>query len=115
MRKFGARRESALGPQGLQHCPGMHSLQIPSEDRLYLSWVQSRFSSRAEPEEDAGTGAAKGMEVSNMHAHTLPIVWERALCSYSFGLALQSHNYFMSFRRYGASEICISLREPLTS
>lgn len=46
----------------------------------------------------------KGMKVSNMHAHTLPVVWERALCSYSVGLALQSKQLF-----YIISEI-LSLR-----
>lgn len=66
-------------------------------------------------QEEAGVRAVKGMKVSNMHAHTLPTVWERALCSYVFGLALQSHNDFISLRRYRASEICISLREPPTS
>lgn len=78
-------RKNALGVQGLQHSPGMHSLQIPSENRLYLSWVQPRFASS---EEEAGERAVKGMEDSNMHAHTLSTVWERALCTCGFGLSL---------------------------
>ena len=52
---------------------------------------------------------------SSMHVHTLPTVWKRVLCSYGFGLALQSHNYFISFRTYQTSEICVFLRDLSTS
>lgn len=111
MGNFGAKREGTLRAQDLQHFPeDTQSLKIPPGDRLYLSSAQPCSSSPCPAGEEAGAGAVKGMKVSYRHARTLPAVWERALCSDVFGLSYQSHNYFISFTIYPASEFCFGER-----
>lgn len=96
-----------MGAQGMQHSPGMPCLQIPL--RTACTWTEFSLTSLLPSLRRRQVSGSEGKSLTCIRTHFQ--LSGKKLCAASFDCTHQSHNYFLSFRSFWGSVICVSLRE----